>query len=175
MNAAVSPRAIVIFPDLPTPTLDAIQAVRRDYDPLAEVIPPHLTLVFPFTSSLPAQLLEPHMTHIARSVGPFKLELAEVTGSENEYLFLNVKRGNDELIALHDRLYTGPLSQHSDPRFTYTPHLTVGRIADRTAFAAALDDARARLPHIFGTTVRAISAYRLGAEGGRAIESTVAL
>lgn len=168
-------RAIVIFPDLPAPALEAIQAVRRDYDPLAELVPPHLTLVFPFTNTLPAQLLEAHMDRIARGVGLFDLHLGEVTGSEDEYLFLNVKRGNDELIALHDRLYTSPLAPLFDPRFTYRPHLTVGRLPDPGAFAAALADACERLRGTFETTMRFICAYRIGADGTRAVESTVAL
>ncbi|HKS71313.1 MAG TPA: 2'-5' RNA ligase family protein [Ktedonobacterales bacterium] len=174
MIATVS-RAIVIFPELPAPALDAIQAVRRDYDPLAEVIPPHLTLVFPFASDLPSDGLASHMREAARGADPFDLVLAEVTGSEDEYLFLNVKRGRDELIALHDQLYSPPLDRHFDPRFTYTPHLTVGRVANRTTFDAALTDARVRLPSSFATTVRAISAYSIGADGARAVESTVAL
>lgn len=168
-----TPRAIVIFPDLPG--LDAIQAVRRDYDPLAELVPPHLTLVFPFASELPADALAEHLRAASRGVGPFALRVEGVTGSEDEYLFLNVKRGNDELITLHDRLYTGPLALFFEPRFTYTPHLTVGRVTNPTAFAAALAGARARLPGAFETTVRAISVYRIGADGPRGVEAAVAL
>jgi len=168
-------RAIVIFPELPASAIDAIGAVRRDYDPLAELIGPHLTLVFPFASCIAADVLEAHMSAVARGVGAFDVELAEVTGSDDEYLFLNVKRGNDLLIALHDRLYGGPLGSHLDPRFTFTPHLTVGRIAAAGAFAAALADARARLPGTFAANVRTLCAYRIGAANDRTIESTVTL
>lgn len=168
-------RAIVIFPKLSASSHDAIQAVRRAYDPLAAVIPPHLTLVFPFASDLSADALAAHLHAASRGIGPFALRLAGVSGSEDEYLFLGVKRGNDDLIALHGQLYSGPLAPCFDPRYTYTPHLTVGRLANPAAFAAALDDARARLPGAFATTVRAICAYRIGASGERAIESTIAL
>jgi 2'-5' RNA ligase len=115
------------------------------------------------------------MRQSVQGVDPFALRLAGVTGSGDEYLFLNVKHGNDELIALHDRLYGAPLWRHYDPRFTYTPHLTVGRIAGRAAFAAALAEARARLSGAFETTVRAIATYRIGTDDERTIESTVAL
>ena len=89
-----------------------------------------------------------------------------MTASEGEYLFLNVKQGNDALIALHDRLYTGPLEPHLSRRHTFVPHLTVGRVADRHGFETALAEAAAS-PVALETMVRAVSIYAIDADGTR--------
>jgi 2'-5' RNA ligase len=104
------------------------------------------------------------------SIGPFSLALREVTGHDGENLFLNVKRGRDELLALHDRLYTGPLAAFLEPDHTYLPHLTVGRLSDPAAFAAAFAAALAaarRLDLHVETTAREICAHTIALDGRR--------
>jgi 2'-5' RNA ligase len=169
-------RAIVIFPAFVGDGQAAeIERLRQAYDPLAEVIPAHITLAFPFESELEAGELEAHMRAAARGIGRFVVELREITGQEGEYLFLNVKRGNDAIIALHDRLYTGPLAEHLSPAHTFVPHLTVGRLANAVAFNVALRQAR----RVTGTTTflaeaRAMSLYRIE-EGRRAVQRVIEL
>ena len=58
---------------------------------------------------------------------------------------VNVKHGNDELVALHDLLYGGPLAQYLSTEHTFVPHLTVGRIADKLEWREALQLAGALL------------------------------
>lgn len=137
-------------------------------------MPPHLTLVFPFASDLTTAALEAHVAAAVEGIGPFPVELRGVTGEGDEYLFLNVKRGNDPLIALHDRLYTGPLAPFLSPRHTFVPHLTVGRLERPAAFAVALAQA-ARLGETFATVVREVAVYRIGADETRAVERVVPL
>src|SRR5690242_2890498 len=98
-------RVVVVFPRFVN--MEGIERVRRTYDPLAEGVPPHITLVFPFASALALEELVAHARAAVGGLRPFPIELREITGHEGEYLFLNVKRGNDALIALHDGLYTG--------------------------------------------------------------------
>jgi 2'-5' RNA ligase len=105
---------------------------------------------------------------------PFPVRLAGITGSEGEYLFLSVKRGNDELIALHDRLYTGILQEHRSLVHTFLPHLTVGRRADNARFQQALADL-ASLNVTVETDVAAVTVYRIEPGGGRPVESVVRL
>jgi 2'-5' RNA ligase len=160
-------RAIVIFPTL----ADAapIERLRRAYDPLADFIAPHITLVFPFTSAITTEALAEHMRRATRDCAPFGVTLREVTGHMEEYLFLNVKRGADQLVALHDRLYSGALTRYLAPEHTFTPHLTVGRLPTAERFALALVDAR-RMAAQFMVSVGEIVAYRIGEEGSRAID-----
>ena len=101
-------RAIVLFPKFDN--IDAIQAVRERFDPLAKYIAPHITLVFPFDSALSTEELREHMARTLQGVKRFPVQLRGITGDFREgYLFLNVKRGNDSIIDLHDRLYQGAL------------------------------------------------------------------
>jgi 2'-5' RNA ligase len=160
-------RAIVIFPAL----ADAapIERLRRAYDPLADFIAPHITLVFPFTSAIATETLAAHMRRATRDVAPFEVTLRGVTGHMGEYLFLNVKRGADQLVVLHDQLYSGILTRYLAPDQTFMPHLTVGRLPTAERFALALVDAR-RMTERFTFGVDEIVAYRIGEEGSRAID-----
>lgn len=129
-------RAIHLFPAFPNSK--PINALRAKYDPLSTLIPPHVTLVFPFESMITADELQAHLKESIAGLKPFNIVMRGVTGADEEYLFLNVKVGNDEIIQLHDKLYTRILRQHLNRSLTYIPHLTVGRIKDKRGFHLAL-------------------------------------
>jgi 2'-5' RNA ligase len=44
---------------------------------------------------------------------------------------LNIGRGNDEVMQLHDVLYSGALATHHVRRHTFVPHVTVGRVRQK--------------------------------------------
>jgi 2'-5' RNA ligase len=165
-------RAIVIFPAFANAA--PIERLRRAYDPLADFIAAHITLVFPFTSAIATEALSAHMRRATRDLAPFEITLREITGHMEEYLFLNVKRGADQFVALHDQLYSGILTRYLAPDQTFTPHLTVGRLPTAERFALALVDAR-RMTAQFTARVEEIVAYRIGEEGSRAIDCQVFL
>ena len=132
-------RAIVLFPQLNN--IDAIQAVRERFDPLAKYIAPNITLVFPFESTLSTEELREHMAHALQGVQRFPVQLSGITGDFREgYLFLNVKLGNDSIIDLHDRLYQGVLEPFLFRKVTYCPHVTVGRLEQQREFDQALEE-----------------------------------
>jgi 2'-5' RNA ligase len=164
-------RAVVLFP--PPADLVAVLPVRKRFDPLAEVIPAHITLVFPFEDDLVAEALRTHIDSMVQGIGPVSLRLAGITGFEGEYLYLNVKRGNDALIELHDRLYRGPLLRHLSRTHTYVPHLTVGRLPNRYAFEQALGAAPPEL--CVETICASVSVYRMSGEAPGTVESEIAL
>lgn len=146
-------RAILIFPEFCN--LHYINAIRAKYDPLAKLIPPHVTLVFPFESDISADVLAEHLQKSTAGLKPFRIVMTGVTGAEGEYLFLNVKVGNDQIIQIHDNLYSGLLKQYLYRSLTYTPHLTVGRIRDKQKFESALAETE-DWNHIFETRVHEI-------------------
>ena len=132
-------RAIVLFPKFNN--IDSIQAVRERFDPLASFIAPHITLVFPFECELSTHEIGDHVRRAIEGVKRFPVQLSSVTGDFRDgYLFLNVKRGNDVIIDLHDRLYRGVLEQYLFRKVTYCPHVTVGRLEQPTEFDQALEE-----------------------------------
>jgi 2'-5' RNA ligase len=164
-SEAVIRRAIVIFPKLAQGEL--IQQLRQAYDPLASLIPPHITLVFPFESAISTEDLSWHMSSVARQFHPFPLSFRGITGHTNEYLFLNVKGGNDQL-------YTGVLAPYLTAQETYFPHLTIGRLGNTTTFAEALRRVQSTTISL-KTEVHEISAYQIEPDGKRQVECKVKL
>lgn len=162
-------RAIVIFP--PEADLREAALLRQRFDPLAHLVAPHLTLVFPFDDDLPRADLERHMRTVLTGRHRFDLRLSGVTASDGEYLFLNVKRGNDEIIALHDALYGGRLEPHLSRMHTFVPHMTIGRLS--TGVEDALRSTSA--PMSIDTCADAVTAYRIHDDGRREIELVIAL
>jgi 2'-5' RNA ligase len=150
--------AIHLFPGFRNAHL--IEALRARYDPLAELIQPHITLVFPFETNEPAEILQRHAEATCAGFKAFPIRLQGITGDGGEHLFLNVKRGNDEIIELHDRLYRGQLSPFLSRSVTYVPHMTVGRLSDRAAYKAALA-ATAQFSGVFESLVTEVVAEEI--------------
>ncbi|MFD1675060.1 2'-5' RNA ligase family protein [Alicyclobacillus fodiniaquatilis] len=165
-------RAIHIFPKF----IDArpIHEIRAKYDGLHSFIAPHVTLVFPFVSDITSAALEQHVQNAVRAISPFALVLQSVTGAEGGYLFLNVKRGNDEIIKLHDQLYTGLLRNFLNRNLTYMPHLTVGRIEDASVFQLALSETESFVTP-FATTVDEIAIESIADNGASTMEAVIRL
>ena len=151
-----------------------VEAVRRRFDPLASVVPPHLTLVFPFESELSPEDVAAHMAAALAGVAAFEVTLDGLTGAEESYLFHTVKRGNDELIELHDRLYSGPLAAHLDATRPYLPHVTVGRVTPVAAWRAALEELVGSAPRST-MTVRRVVSYRRWPDGSTRPDNSVHL
>src|SRR6266511_2505960 len=138
--------AIVVFPKFDG--LHLIEQLRRRFDPLVSVIKAHITLVFPFESDLTTEQLHSHIRRAVHDIHPFRVRLQGIIEQEGGYLFLNVTRGNNQLIELHDRLYSGLLAAYLSSEHTYVPHVTVGHLTDKTAFLEALEATRlVNTPH----------------------------
>lgn len=163
-------RAIHIFPELEQ--VDLIQSIRKKYDPLYTCIPPHITLVFPFESEITNTDLYRHVKQAVTGFQPFTIRLEEITASNGHFLFLNVKQGNDQIIALHDKLYTGPLATYRSYMHTYLPHLTVGRLNHEQDLVEALKDTRS-FNHRFETVVNQVIVERIDPNGLSKIEFAV--
>ncbi|CAG8998137.1 MAG: hypothetical protein CENE_00074 [Candidatus Celerinatantimonas neptuna] len=61
---------------------------------------------------------------------PFELMAKGVTGASDGYVFLDLKVGNGQMIALHDKLYSRILKPYHNRFIPYTPHITIARIQD---------------------------------------------
>lgn len=165
-------RAIHIFPEFENKHL--IEEVRKKFDPLHGLVPPHITLVFPFESEIQTLRLEKHVRDTLVGVCPFPIQLKEITATLDNHLFLNVKKGNDNIIELHDRLYSGLLNGFLNRRYTYIPHLTVGRFKDEAECQFALEDTKS-FDSRFDTVVTKIVSEIIGGNGDSTIEFIVFL
>ncbi|KEO84427.1 hypothetical protein EL26_04820 [Tumebacillus flagellatus] len=165
-------RAIHIFPRFDN--AEEIHCLRQKFDPLANLIPPHLTLVYPFESDWSAEQVQAHCQDVLQGFQPFDLTLRGITGTPDWHLFLNVKRGNDEIIALHDRLYSGLLQPFLYRKVTFVPHLTVGHLTNVETFESSLA-ATQEFDHIFTCRVDEITVEVIEPDESSTVEGTVRL
>ena len=124
---------MILFPEFNN--IDAIKNIREKYDPLTKCIAPHISIVFPFESNISTIKLKEHFNEALKGIKKFNVQLKDITGDFRDgYLFLNVKKGNDQIIELHDKLYSGILQSFLYKKITYCPHLTLGRVKEQIEF-----------------------------------------
>jgi 2'-5' RNA ligase len=155
--------AVAWFPSFPG--LDRIESFRARHDPMAEKIPAHLTLVFPFGTNLTRLQLETHVRRVGSKWPPIPVALRAVRTHANEFVFLMAARGADSIAALHDRLYTRSLRPHLRPEFPYEPHITIARQPDPAQLERAFEEAREAFRAEFTEVMREIDLIAVGPDG----------
>ncbi|WP_077490345.1 2'-5' RNA ligase family protein [Sinomonas mesophila] len=130
-------------------------------DPMAEVIPAHITLVTT-TETDDWDATVDHVRSVAAGAEPFRVELAG-TGSfrpVSPVVYLKVTDGFDECVRLHEALQQGPLERTLP--FPYHPHVTVAHDVP----TEQLDAAESAL-HSYSEsfTVASMGLYEHDAEG----------
>jgi len=136
---------IMIFPKFENGQI--IDKIREQYDPLANHVKPHITLVFPFNSEIGTKELRKHISSVLIGIAPFEVILKEITpaNSFGKYLFLNIQKGNNEIKELHKRLYTGILQNYYPGWLKgkpFLPHMTVGNFNNEEDFAVAINETK---------------------------------
>lgn len=170
-------RCIMIFPEFVD--MPMIDRIRDRYDPLAQHVRPHITLVFPFESDITTVELKAHMTDVLSSSAPFEINLGGIAPSPalGNYLFLNVIKGRTEIAALHTKLYTGILRKFYPEwlRSTvYLPHMTVGHFDSKAELSLALQEAQ-KMTASFHAIVRAVGAEIIVENEKSVMELNIAL
>ena len=123
-------RDILIFPKFKN--LNLIQEVRLKYDNLAKLVPPHVTLVFPFSDSICDSELVSLVKSKIQNLAPFYVNFKGVlldydTYTNSHFIYLKCIEGSDNIQKIHDILYsTFPLSSHLNTNIKYIPHITLG-------------------------------------------------
>lgn len=120
-------RDILIFPQFTN--IEKIENIRKQYDELYKILPPHITLAFPFESSMSNDELKDRLMQVLKSVEPFEIVMSGVSLHKDEniktnYIFLNVVSGVKEIKILHNEIYERVLNQKMS--FEYIPHITLG-------------------------------------------------
>ncbi|GAB6421951.1 2'-5' RNA ligase family protein [Bacillus luti] len=165
-------RTILLF--LNNIPINEIENIRQKHDPLFGLIPPHITIVFPFKSNVSNDELKSHILNLSKEVGKIEIEFADRITSVGNYLFLEVKKGKEQIEELHDILYTGALLQFLNEDIPYIPHVTVGRKTSVELAAEVVKD----MPSFhkkLNCVIDRISVERIGENGESIIEFEVPL
>jgi 2'-5' RNA ligase len=145
--------------------VEVIEEIRLRHDPMAGLIPAHVSLVFPFPTSLTRLQLATHVRNVVSRWPPIPVTFRQVRVHAGEFAFLMAARGAASITALHDKLYTRSLRQFLRPEFSYEPHITVARNADAARVEAACTEAHALFPPEFAGVVREVELLSVGHDG----------
>lgn len=154
-------RTIMIFPQFEN--INVIDNIRTKYDPLSELVRPHITIVFPFESEISndelAQLLEKRLF----GINSFEITLNGFSKQKDRfsnYLFLNVTKGMDEIKNIHNILYENEFKKF-DMGYGYVPHMTVGKLSMIQLLEEAFEDVSLNCD-LFNTIVDKVSVEMIG-------------
>lgn len=84
-------RTIMIFPDFEN--IEEIDKIRNKYDPLAKLVRPHITIVFPFDIEMSNDDLSQILDTRLNGIEPFEIELQGFSKCQDRfgnYLFLEL-------------------------------------------------------------------------------------
>ena len=129
---------------VPEPWSSELQAARSRFgDPLANAIPPHITVVGPTVvdeAVLPA--VWEHLEKVAAETPAFRLHLrgSGTFRPVSAVVFINVVEGIGECEQLEEAARSGVLAQ--ELRFHYHPHVTVAHEVPDQALDAAFSQMR---------------------------------
>lgn len=118
-------RDILIFPKFNN--IELIQNIRKKYDRLYNIIPPHITLVFPFTDNISNEDLYIKLKELIKDTKKFNVKFKGLSLSDDNFIFLNCVIGLENIIDLHDKIYNNILPTHLKKNIKYIPHITLGK------------------------------------------------
>jgi 2'-5' RNA ligase len=145
--------------------IERIEAFRQRHDPVAGLIPAHVSLVFPFPTAHTRLQVETHVQRVASRWPPVAVTFRRVRMHANEFLFLMAARGAASIAALHDKLYTRSFAPHLRRDMPYEPHITLARHADFARLEAALAEAEEAFGGEFSAVMREVTLLAVERDG----------
>jgi len=125
----------VIAP-IPVDLATAIHPYRQKFDPLVNVISPHISVLAPFPYAGSVEALVEHLSDIGETHAPIKVSLVGwdiYQHRQEQQLRLPVIAGRQEFAAARDHLISGPLvflARRQNQ--SYWAHILFGRLKDQT-------------------------------------------
>ncbi len=157
----MSLRTIMIFPEFTN--MEVIDDIRNQYDPLAKLVRPHITLVFPFESQISNEELKHILNVRLQGIKSFELKLGGISKHEDtygNYLFLDVLQGAEEVVYIHQLLYDNEFKEY-DVGLKYIPHMTIGKLPTAELLNNAFNNIKSP-DYTFSTIVKKISVEMIG-------------
>jgi len=122
----------ISYPEIKQRPFEWIQSIRARYDDIDnyKIVEPHFTLVFP-VSEIDAEKFTDHIDLVTRSAEEISFVIKGTFVSEDFsgrkwHLFLIPDQGYSDIVKLHDKLYTGILTDELRPDIPFIPHITIG-------------------------------------------------
>jgi 2'-5' RNA ligase len=178
MNSNSKKRTIMIFPQFEN--INIIHEIRTKYDPLANHVSPHITLVFTFESNLTSIEINDHLKKVIEDTRCFRLTLQGIVKIDNPlgmYLFLDIKQGHDQIKELSKKLYSGILNNDKPVWLneeTFMPHMTIGKFTSKEDLNIAFKNTEL-IKESFTTIVEKISVEIIDENEDSIIEVEVGL
>lgn len=114
--------AVVFFPKI---DIKELQTFRKKYDPLWNILNPHITLMFPFDNFGKEEIIN-HLQYVASKTKVFQININDFMKSFDDYFFLIVTEGKEKIYELHDELYTKAFLPYLRTDIPFIPHMTIG-------------------------------------------------
>ncbi|HVO88930.1 MAG TPA: 2'-5' RNA ligase family protein, partial [Casimicrobiaceae bacterium] len=150
---------------LPDEAFDATVKFRLRYDPTATRIAPHVTLVFPFESTLGDVQIQAHVGKVVARWPAIPVRFEGFGHFHNDWVYRRITRGHEALLELHDRLYRGALAPFLRMDLPYEPHLTIARASMEHDVDALIATAKAALPRADEALMNALTLCRIDKDG----------
>lgn len=151
-NNNIGKRDILIFPKFKN--IDLIQNIRKKYDKLANLIPPHITLAFPFSESISNEELIEKLSNLLKKYSNFSVTFKGISLSSDNYIFLDCIKGREKILEIHKDIYETILPTRKEKAKNYIPHITLGKSDSIEKFK--------NFNHEFSTTIDEISIELIG-------------
>jgi len=157
----------MIFPEFEN--IDLIDRLREKYDPLADKVCPHITLVFPFESSFSMDEIAEILRDRLAGIKPFQVSVNGLS-SLGRWMFLDMSEGADSLCKIHNALYEHEFTKYKPVWMnTYTPHITVG-VFDTPEAAQEACEMEKDFKHVFTCLVDKVTVEIIGDDERSIIE-----
>ena len=117
-------RDILLLPNFDN--MDVIEKIRKDNDELYGIVPPHITIVFPFEDDMSDDELVVKVRDYFKDKKKFYVKFSGVSFSDDNYIFLDCVEGKKDIIKIHDELYNNYFQKYLSDR-EYIPHITIGQ------------------------------------------------
>ena len=165
-------RTIMVFPDFCN--MRFIDDLRKKYDPLANKVRPHITLVFPFESILTQNEILEILGNRLSDITPFVIK-AHGLSTSSRWLILNLSDGVDVLTKINSILYEHEFYDYKPIWLNmYTPHITVG-IFNTTEEAEIAFEQNYFFDHIFTCMIDKVHVEIIGDDEESIIELAFSL
>lgn len=144
----------ICYPELDKSDFDWIQSIRKKHDPQYTIVAPHFSLVFPI-SGIAHQMFIDHCKNICDNLAPFSFVIRDAVihnayKDDSRYVFMVPDEGKDQIIDLHDNLYTDLIEHELVTEIPFIPHMTIARSYDSAKCKVLTDNINAQNIEIRG-------------------------